>query len=78
MQITVVGYGNVGTAMVKQLTAPGHKVEVTGRKLEGAEKVAAQYGAKSTSLVSAAKEAELVVLADDPRLRQERRRPATL
>ncbi|WP_429469183.1 NADPH-dependent F420 reductase [Paraburkholderia sp. WSM4175] len=63
MQITVVGYGNVGAAMVKQLSAAGHQVEVTGRKREGAEKVAAQYGAKSASLAGAAKEAELVVLA---------------
>ncbi|MGF6921809.1 NAD(P)-binding domain-containing protein [Paraburkholderia sp. 40] len=63
MQITVVGYGNVGAAMVKQLSAAGHQVEVTGRKPEGAEKVAAQFGAKSASLAGAAKEAELVVLA---------------
>lgn len=63
MKVTVVGYGNVGAAMVKQLSAAGHEVEATGRKLEGAERVAAQFGAKSVSLASAAKNAELVILA---------------
>ncbi|MDR5836122.1 NAD(P)-binding domain-containing protein [Caballeronia sp. LZ034LL] len=63
MKITVVGYGNVGAAMVKQLEAAGHDVQVTGRKLEGAEKVAQQSGATSASLAAAAKDAELVVLA---------------
>ncbi|WP_027214367.1 NADPH-dependent F420 reductase [Burkholderia sp. WSM2232] len=63
MRITVVGYGNVGAAMVKQLAAAGHEVEVTGRKLAHVQKVAAQFGAKSTSLSAAAKDAEVVVLA---------------
>ncbi|WP_310005012.1 ribokinase [Caballeronia sp. LZ043] len=60
MKITVVGYGNVGAAMVKQLKAAGHDVQVTGRELEGAEKVAQQFGATSASLAAAAKDAELV------------------
>lgn len=63
MKVTVVGYGNVGAAMVKQLSAAGHQVEVTGRKLEGVEKVAAQFGAKSAPLSAAAKEADVVLLA---------------
>lgn len=63
MKVTVVGYGNVGAAMVKQLSAAGHEVEVTGRKPEGVEKVAAQFGAQSAALSAAAKQAELVVLA---------------
>ncbi|MFP3606064.1 NADPH-dependent F420 reductase [Paraburkholderia sp. SIMBA_053] len=63
MKITVVGYGNVGAAMVKQLAAAGHEVEVTGRKLESVQKVATQFGAKSASLSAAAKDAEIVVLA---------------
>jgi predicted dinucleotide-binding enzyme len=63
MQVTVVGYGNVGAAMVKQLSAAGHKITVTGRHPESAQKVATQHGAYSASLASAADGAELVVLA---------------
>ncbi|SDR51141.1 hypothetical protein SAMN05443245_6844 [Paraburkholderia fungorum] len=63
MKVTVVGYGNVGAAMVKQLSAAGHQVEVTGRKLEGVEKVAAQFGANSAPLSAAAKNADVVLLA---------------
>lgn len=63
MQITVVGYGNVGAAMVKQLSAAGHQVTVTGRTLDGASKVATQFNAESVGLSSAAKDAELIVLA---------------
>jgi predicted dinucleotide-binding enzyme len=63
MKVTVVGYGNVGAAMVKQLSAAGHQVEVTGRKHEGVAKVAAQFGAKSAPLSAAAKDAEVVLLA---------------
>lgn len=63
MKVTVVGYGNVGAAMVKQLSAAGHQVEVTGRKLDGVEKVAAQFGANSAPLSAAAKNADVVLLA---------------
>ncbi|MDE1180009.1 NAD(P)-binding domain-containing protein [Paraburkholderia sp.] len=63
MQITVVGYGNVGAGMVKQLSAAGHSVTVTGRQMENAEKVATQYGARSAPLASASDNAELIVLA---------------
>lgn len=63
MKIAVIGYGNVGAAMVKQLVAAGHEVVVTGRKLDGAAQVATQFGATSAPLSAAAAQAELVVLA---------------
>ncbi|MET3234172.1 UNVERIFIED_ORG: putative dinucleotide-binding enzyme [Burkholderia sp. 1263] len=63
MRITIVGYGNVGSAMLKQLSAADHEVTVTGRHLEGADQVAKQYGARSAPLASAAEGADIVVLA---------------
>lgn len=63
MQITVVGYGNVGAAMVKQLAAAGHELTVTGRQTDAAQKVAAQFDAQAAPLATAAANAELVVLA---------------
>ncbi|WP_310632871.1 NAD(P)-binding domain-containing protein [Paraburkholderia sp.] len=63
MNITVVGYGNVGKAMVKQLTAAGHAVTVTGRQLSGARDVAQAHGASAAPLSSAASQADIVVLA---------------
>jgi predicted dinucleotide-binding enzyme len=63
MKITVVGYGNVGKAMVKQLAAAGHDITVTGRHLDGARAVADTFGAAAAPLSSAAAKAELIVLA---------------
>lgn len=63
MRVTVVGYGNVGSAMVKQLVAAEHEVTVTGRQVEGADKVAKHHGACSAPLAQAATGAEVVVLA---------------
>lgn len=63
MKITVVGYGSVGAAMVKQLAAAGHDVTVTGRKLNGAAQVAELHGAKHAPMSSAAVDADIIVLA---------------
>jgi predicted dinucleotide-binding enzyme len=63
MKVTVVGYGNVGAAMVKQLSAAGHEVTVTGRQQNGAAQIAELHGAKHAPMNSAASEAEIVVLA---------------
>jgi predicted dinucleotide-binding enzyme len=63
MKITVVGYGNVGAAMVKQLSAAGHAVTVTGRQQNGAAQIAELHGAKHAPMSSAASNAEIVVLA---------------
>jgi predicted dinucleotide-binding enzyme len=63
MKITVVGYGNVGAAMVKQLSAAGHAVTVTGRQQNGAAQIAELHGAKHAPMNSAASNAEIVVLA---------------
>jgi 8-hydroxy-5-deazaflavin:NADPH oxidoreductase len=63
MNITIIGYGNVGGALTKQLRLAGHTVTVTGRNADRAATVAAAHGAAYAPLASAAKEAEVVILA---------------
>lgn len=41
MNITIVGAGNMGSALVKQLTGAGHSVRVTARDMDKARAVAA-------------------------------------
>lgn len=62
MKVSVIGSGNMGSAFVKQLTAAGHSVAVTGRDNVAAEKLAKQYGATAISSDKAA-EADIIILA---------------
>ena len=41
MNVTVIGAGNMGSAIVKQLARAGHQVKVTARNPEKAQAVAA-------------------------------------
>lgn len=43
MKITVVGTGNMGSAFAKQLSSVGHIVRITGRDIDKAKTLAAQY-----------------------------------
>jgi predicted dinucleotide-binding enzyme len=64
MKVTVIGTGHMGTAFVKQLTAAGHSVRVTGRDLAKAQALAAQYpGAEATPAAGSARDSDLIVLA---------------
>ena len=64
MKITVIGAGNMGSALVKQLTLAGHQVTVTARDLQKAQSVAAANpGARADSSDSAAKNADIVIVA---------------
>jgi predicted dinucleotide-binding enzyme len=63
MKITVIGSGNMGTAFVKQLTAAGHDVRVTGRNADKTSQLAAQFGASAVPASSAAQDADVVILA---------------
>ncbi len=64
MNITVIGAGNMGSALVKQLTRAGHRVAVTARNPEKARAVAASNpGASAVAPANAAAQAEVVVLA---------------
>lgn len=64
MNVTVVGTGNMGAAFVKQLTAAGHSVRVTGRDLAKAQALAAQYpGAEAVAAAGSALDSAVIVLA---------------
>ena len=43
MKITVVGTGNMGSAFAKQLSGAGHVIRITGRDIQKAEALAAQF-----------------------------------
>lgn len=64
MNITVVGSGNVGSALVKQLSAAGHQVTLTARDLEKAAAVVKNYpGSRVAEAGKAADGAQLIILA---------------
>ncbi|WP_321968976.1 NADPH-dependent F420 reductase [Paraburkholderia tropica] len=64
MKVIVIGTGNMGTAFVKQLTAAGHSVRVTGRDLAKAQALATQYpGVEAVATAGSARDSDVVVLA---------------
>lgn len=64
MNILVIGTGNMGAALVKQLHAAGHTVRVTARDAAKAAALASQYpGVQSVGAAGAADGQALVVLA---------------
>lgn len=64
MKVTVIGAGNMGAAIVKQLTRAGHQVSVTARNLDKAQALAAAHpGASAVAAAGAAAQADAVVLA---------------
>lgn len=64
MKITVVGTGNMGSAFVKQLSAAGHIIRVTGRDLNKAQVLADQYtGVTAHSNAEALGDSTVVILA---------------
>ncbi|WP_165855649.1 NADPH-dependent F420 reductase [Marinobacter sp. JSM 1782161] len=63
MKITVVGYGNIGAAVTKQLAKAGHDVIVSGRDLDKARAVAEEHGAKVLPLSETGTQSEAYVLA---------------
>lgn len=63
MKLTVVGYGNIGAAVTKQLTRAGHEVIVSGRDLDKARAVADEHGARVLPLSETSEHCEAYVLA---------------
>ncbi|MES2825693.1 MAG: NAD(P)-binding domain-containing protein [Pseudomonadota bacterium] len=64
MNITIIGAGNMSSALVKQLTHAGHKVSITSRSREKADALAANYsGATAVAAVNAVENADAVILA---------------
>src|SRR3569832_711518 len=64
MKVTVIGSGNMGSAFVKQLSAAGHRVRVTGRDAAKAAALASQYkGVEPVPLQGAADGEDAVIVA---------------
>ena len=64
MKVTVIGAGNMGSALVKQLTLAGHQVSVAARDgSKAAQVAAANPGAKAVDVANSATDADAVVLA---------------
>ncbi len=64
MKITVIGAGNMGSALTKQLTRAGHSVRVTARSLEAAQALAATYGGTTASApANALGDSDVVIVA---------------
>lgn len=49
MNITIIGAGNMGSALTKQLTRAGHSVTVTARSLEKAQALASAHNRASAA-----------------------------
>ncbi len=64
MKITVIGAGNMGAALVKQLHGAGHMVKITSRDPAKAAALAAKYpGVQVVSAQGAADDCDAVILA---------------
>jgi 8-hydroxy-5-deazaflavin:NADPH oxidoreductase len=64
MKITVLGSGNMAAAFVKQLSAGGHQVRVTGRNLAKVSELAGQYrGVERLAPRAAAQDADAIIVA---------------
>lgn len=64
MNITIIGAGNMGSALTKQLTQAGHTVTVTSRNLEEANSLASAYkGASAAEVGNSLRDSEVVIIA---------------
>ncbi len=63
MNITIVGYGNMGNALALSLTRAGHQVTLTGKDLDKAKAVAQKANAKVAAGSAAVMHADLIISA---------------
>ena len=64
MKITILGSGNMAAAFVKQLSAAGHQVRVTGRNVAKVAELAGQYpGVERPEPRAAVHDADAVIVA---------------
>lgn len=64
MNIIILGAGNMGSALTKQLTRAGHTVRITSRELDEARSVAtANPGAKAVPVSEALAGSDVVIVA---------------
>lgn len=64
MKVTVIGSGNMAAGFVRQLSAAGHQVQVTGRNAAKAEELAGLYrGVEAVRPQGAAAVADAIIVA---------------
>jgi predicted dinucleotide-binding enzyme len=64
MNITIIGTGNMGRSLVKQLAKAGHQITVTARDLDKATALAKEFGGvKAATTASALGDSNVVIVA---------------
>ncbi|WP_035058103.1 NADPH-dependent F420 reductase [Andreprevotia chitinilytica] len=63
MNITLIGYGNMGSGIAQRALAAGHQVTLAGADVAKAQEVAAKLGTGAATVATAVASADLVVLA---------------
>jgi predicted dinucleotide-binding enzyme len=65
MKTAIIGVGNIGAQLAKNLTAGGEEIIIANRDISKAEQLAAKLGGKATamSIADAIDEADVVILA---------------
>jgi len=65
MKTAIVGVGNIGAQLAKNLTAGGEEIIIANRDVSKAEKLAAELGRKATAMTitDAINQADVVILA---------------
>jgi predicted dinucleotide-binding enzyme len=64
MNITIIGAGNMGRGLIKQLSKAGHRITVTARDLDKATALATEFsGVKAAATASALGDSNVVVVA---------------
>lgn len=64
MIISIIGAGNMGAGLAKQLTAAGHRVQVTSRDPAKAQALASAHpGARVVSAADVAQDASVIIIA---------------
>ena len=62
MNITIIGAGNMGRALVKQLSGAGHQITVTARDLDKARQLASEFPRTTAADAASAVGADSVVI----------------
>ena len=62
MNITIIGAGNMGRALVKQLSGAGHQITVTARDLDKARQLASEFPRTAAAEAGSAVGADSVVI----------------
>jgi predicted dinucleotide-binding enzyme len=64
MNITIIGAGNMGRALVTQLAKAGHQITVTARDIDKASQLASEFaGVKAAPVAAALGASEVVIVA---------------